>query len=191
MRFLLDGIRTVGMEKEDLTLFDVLYIGWLRKAISFGKDITIQAPSMCPQCGEENVSTFLLKDLDFTDTEIESLPVIAPLAEKELNFKFLTVRDHIELIKDNLNEDAVSFLAKSVSNMNFDEAYNTLYNITGDDVDTLQEVNKFLYHGVKPISCTCTECEYTYEVSITSPETLIAPFRSVEGSNRSKIRFGS
>ena len=32
--FILDGIKVTGMEKEDLTYYDVVYLGWRRKTAS-------------------------------------------------------------------------------------------------------------------------------------------------------------
>lgn len=190
-RFILEGIEVIGMDKYDLTFYDTVYLGWRRKTASFGGSV-LDAKSFCPNCDFRNSSIFDLNDIKFSDSEIKSLPVKCKICKIELKFKFLTIKDFIELFSQDKNKDILAIYAKSVTNLDFEESYNILKNSYGDDLDKIGLLNSILYHGIEDLEVECSNCKDKYKVKVTnsSEVELLKPFRSKEDIIRDEISFG-
>lgn len=190
-RFILEGIEVIGMDKYDLTFYDTVYLGWRRKTASMGSSV-LDAKSFCPNCDYRNTSLLELDKLDFEDSDIKALPVKCKICDIELKFKFITIKDYIELFNQNKHKDILSIYAKSIINKNFDEAYEILDNATGNDIDKIGLLNSILYHGVRDLGVECLECKHKYDIKVTdsSEVELLKPFRSKEDIIRDEISFG-
>ena len=60
-----------------------------------------------------------------------------------------------------------------------------------EDISLLGEVDKFLFHGVKPLEGTCKKCKTITKIELDRGQALILPFREREKSTSNRIRFGS
>jgi len=190
-RFILEGVEVVGMDKLDLTFYDTIYLGWRRKTSSMGGNV-LDAKSFCPNCDFRNVSILELDKIDFEDSDIKALPVKCKICDIELKFRFITIRDYIDLYNKDKAKDILSIYAKSVSNKDFDEAYSILNSATGNDIDKIGLLNSILYHGIKDLEVECAECKHKYNIKVadSSEVELLKPFRSKEDIIRDEISFG-
>jgi len=132
------------------------------------------------------------------------LPVILTLSNgKELHFTPITVNDYLTLLKKNLYRNKTAGLAVQVRNIGFDEAYDTIYKcIDLDDMRNLDEIDKILYHSLRPINVICQNsithedksfsiCGNKINVSIDGGGVVILPFRPDTIPERGGIRFGT
>ena len=192
-QFIMEGIKVVGMEKEDLTYYDVSYLGWRRKAVSMEASI-VDTYSFCPNCDTKNSKSISLNDLDFVDTDVKAMPIKTKINGKDLKFRYITIRDYMELIKEDKHLDAISIYAKSVVDVPFEEAYDIIYNATGNDLEKLSLIDIMLYHGLQRLKFTCQnkECNQEYDVEITNSQEveILKPFRSKEDIISDEISFG-
>lgn len=190
--FVLEGIETKGFDKYDLTYYDVVYLALLRKMNSLGST-QVTLTSICDHCGHINTNHMDTQFFyDFVDLEIEEMPLTLELNSGELELKFITIRDWMELANKDMLDDSLNLYAKSVANRIFDEAYQTIYNATGQDIEVLNLADKMLYHGLKPLSLVCESCFNGYHANLSSEDvnSIIRPFRGEEESVRCKIHFG-
>lgn len=189
--FILEGITVKGMDKYDLTFYDVVYLGWRRKTASLGASM-VDIKSFCPNCDFRNTKTLDLKALDFIDLEITALPMKLDISNTRLDFKFITIRDYIELLDKEQEKDIINLYAKSVENKSFEDAYNLIYSSTGDDLERIAVLDGLLYHGLKDIEFECKECKEKYLVKLTDSQEveILKPFRGKETIIRDEISFG-
>lgn len=189
---ILDGIEVEGMPKDDLTFYDVVYLGWRRKVATFGTSL-VDVMSYCTNCDFKNKANRDLKNIDFIDAEVPKLPIKVKILDKELHFKFITIKEYLDLMKKELHQDIVAILAKSVTNVEYDEAYSILSNATGEDLDKINILPELLYHGIKPIEVECSECGHKYIVNLSDSQEveILKPFRTKEEIIRDGISFGS
>lgn len=189
---ILEGIDVKGMSVEDLTFYDILYLGWRRKTASLGASI-VDIKSFCPNCDTRNLTVLDLTKLEFTDIDIKALPVKVKICDVELKFGFITIRDYLDLLSKDLHTDVLAIYAKSVVNKSYQEAYEIISNATGTDLEKLEVLNSILYHGIKPIDVVCKECkcEYVVDVSNSQEAEILKPFRGKEDIIRNEISFGN
>ena len=192
MKTLLDGISVEGMEKNDLTLNDVLYIALLRKISTLG-DRPLSAEYTCGKCYKKHVYNFKLGDIEFHDLAAPKLPVHCDLTHaKDVAFSPLTIGRFLELVDLGKQDDDLAIVAMSCVNKDFDEIYKAVYTSNLDDVETLKEVDDVLEHGVKPVEFTCAtpECTGKFKIEVDGEDTIFMPFRRPEKSTTSRLRFG-
>lgn len=189
--FILEGVHVKGMDKQDLTFHDVVYLGWRRKTASLGTS-AVEVNAYCPNCDLRNTNIVELDKLDFIDVKVKALPINFKVAGEILKFKFITIRDYIDLLAKNQTEDILNIYAKCVFNHNFEEAYNILYNASGDDLERINVLDSLLYHGLKPIDVECSECKHKYNLTLTDSQEveILKPFRGQEAIIRDEISFG-
>jgi len=192
-----------NFDKKRLTLSDLLYLGLLRKISTLGTTKFI-INYVCGECRSQIRRTISSDDLEFKDLEIPDFPVIADLSIGEYHFNPLTVEDFYRLHELGKSQDTIAALAMQCSNKSFEEAYKAFYNCTNmNDAQLLNEVDKVLDHGLKPITVKCTNsadgktCGCSHENVIAldgdggKSELILTPFRESEGSSRNRIRFGN
>jgi len=180
---LLEGIHVTGFDKKDITFFDFIFIGVLRKLSSI-KDKGFSVPFVCPRCKKQNNPKLMLSDLGFSDLEVPKLPVNLTLTDSNdgndsnntvLSFNPLTIGGFIEIFKKDMlyqkndnNEyirdtdgnytNNLTSLMASQCTLDFDEAYKLIFNITDyDDIALLNEVDLLLGHGLEAIPVTCNQ----------------------------------
>lgn len=210
MRRAHSAIRPQGtrMNPNDMTLFDVLYIGIARKLSTLGgNEFEISAMCDAKKCNTEYKLTFNQKDIKFKDIEAVELPLSVTLSTGvELVFSPITIGDFYELseggmfykvmgLKANGNktlfDDAIAVKAAQVKNMKFMEAYEIIKNITdGEDAEVMDEIDKILLHNMEPLEHTCEACGRVNRLQLEGKESLIKPFRTGESTIRNRIRFG-
>jgi hypothetical protein len=191
-RFILDGVETLGIDKYDLTFYDVLYLGWRRKTSSLAGSV-LDTHTYCPNCDTKNIKLLSLSDdVNYVDTGIKALPIKTKICKEELHFNFITVRSFMELLDRDLNHDVIAIYAKSVSNRSYDEAYEILYNATGKDLDKIDRIDSLLYHGIEKMKVNCRECKKEYFVSLSdsSEVEILKPFRREDDPMEDEISFG-
>lgn len=203
----LSGIETSGFDKHLLTLFDILYIGVLRKVSSMS-DLKFEMPYVCRTCNKTTKSIFTHNDIEFKDMEsiVTELPLIVEINNREVHFSPMTVKDFMALhggryskyLKDG-HVDKLAVHTLMIRNMEFADAYKFLEGINDpEDIEMLQEVDKILLHDLKPLKAKCTEKDDSGEVcgsenslKLEGREALLQPFRGRAESRRAKIRFGN
>lgn len=186
--YVLAGI-TTSFDKMGLTFSDVLYMGLLRKISTFGttsSTVTYQ----CNHCSTINDKVIQNDEFEFSDLEVSALPIILSLGEKDYNFMPCTVGQYFELEEKGLFQDTVAVLATMCCNHSYDDAYEVFYHVHQDDVDRLDKVDAYLYHGVKPLDGVCKNCNEVTQVRLEGGRVLIRPFRRRNESVESRIRFG-
>ncbi|MDW7551287.1 hypothetical protein J8Z24_21580 (plasmid) [Pseudoalteromonas sp. SCSIO 43201] len=189
---ILNGISVEGMDREDITFFDFLYIALLRR-LSTMNAVEFNLNVECPQCQHSVQHQFGWENLQFEDLAAPKLPVIADLCGMtDVKFKPLTVGQYLELTRRNADEDPVAIAAMQ-SSLDYKLAYNLFNNAIGDDAATLEDIDKFLYHDLKPMAVTCanTECGIVFSASLDDEAALINPFRKSEPTTGSRVRFGN
>lgn len=193
-KFILEGIETVGIDKYDLTFYDVVYLGWRRKTSTLASS-SVDTITYCPNCDTKNIRFLsLADDIDFVDTGVKALPMKAKICGEELHFKFITIGNFIDLLDRDLTSDVLAIYAKSVCNRNYEEAYEILYNANGRDLEILDKLDVLLYHGLKKIKITCSnkECKQDYYIALTDSQEveLLKPFRGEDTPVADEISFG-
>ena len=90
-------------------------------------------------------------------------------------------------------ERVIYFDAYMVINHPHQEAYEDFYNAMGEDIMTLGEVDRFLYHNVKPIAAKCANEGCNAETTISLEEggqVFLKPFRGNKEPSKPRISFG-
>ncbi|TMP46316.1 hypothetical protein CWB96_00345 [Pseudoalteromonas citrea] len=188
---ILQGIHVSGMEKGQLTFFDFLYIALLRR-LSTMNAIEFSLNVACPECQHTNQHQFSWEHLRFEDIAAPKLPIITDLCGiQDIKFMPLTVSEYLELTKLNADDDPIAIAAKQ-SSLDYHLAYNTFKNALGDDASTLDDIDKLLYHDLKPITVTCSnsQCGAQFPAALDDEASLISPFRKSQSTDGARIRFG-
>lgn len=193
LRFILEGIKTTGMPREDLTLADFLFVALYRRISSLGTtrfQIKIQRPDFTTSI------VFSFEDIAFDDLTVSALPVIADISGVECHFRPLTIGQFFELLDREILPGHKDYnracLAAQISNIDFDSAFDLVNNAIGQDMVILNEVDKLLFHSTLPLAV-----QYSYrgeivneKVHLDDPMTLIFPYCGPEDIKRNPIRFG-
>lgn len=189
MERVLKGIFVTGMPKGDLTFFDFLYISLLRR-LSTMNAIEFKLGVGCPHCGSPVTHTFSWEGLVFEDIPAPKLPVIVNICGKsDVRFSPLTVSDYQELSRTGRDEDPVAIAAKQ-SSLDFDQALELFDAAIGEDAALLDEIDRLLYHDLKPVQVECGTCATKFNAALDDEASLISPFRKSNATSGSRIRFG-
>lgn len=195
LRFILKGITCQGMEPEQLTLGDFLFIGLYRRISSLGTH-HFQIKITRDGGAFKTSKSFSFEDIGFNEIEAPALPITATIGGVELQFMPLTIGRFLEILEKDILPGSKDYerasLAAQVININFEDAYEIISNAFGSDLVTLNQVDGYLSHSVQPLSVT-----YNYngelvteQVPLDDPLTLIYPFCRPEDVKRDTIRFG-
>ncbi len=191
MEQILSGIYCTGFDKHGLTFSDYLFIGLLRRISTFGSNRFV-IRYKCPACSKQNEVYMQESEIEFDDLSAPELPVVATLSKGEYEFQPLTVGQYFELCNKGLEEDETSGMAMQVVNHPFDQAVKDITSITGDDIAIVQDVDRYLYHGMKQMEVECKDekCKKHALIDLEGDDTFIYPFRQSSESERDAIRFG-
>lgn len=186
---ILSGIDVVGMAKEDLTFFDFIYISLLRRLTTMNA-IEFTLAVGCPSCGAPVKHQFSWEGLVFDDLPAPSLPVVADICgQQDVKFMPLTLGQYKELSRLGLEEDEVA-IAAMTSSLDFKAARDLFHGALGDDAALLGDIDKFLFHDLKPAQATCKACDTPFLAALDDEASLITPFRKSEPTSGSRVRFG-
>lgn len=148
---LLKSIRCNTMPVEELYYWDVMYIGIQRKLLAFGDTRGILY-NYCPKCGAEVEFEFEHTQLEFETLQAPDLPIITTIANHELEFGLITIRDFLEIDTD---KGTLDVYARMIKNKSYEEAYEIVSNSSGKDTKKLKFIDKQLTYGLKPFEVIC------------------------------------
>ena len=214
VRFLLQGIDT-SFDKTKLTLPDFLFIGVLRRAYALGSELGtikfncgIKLAGSKDKCDQKNGVSIKKECIEFDNllSEIKTpeLPLAVTIGETEYSFRAGTVGDFLYLLdqrklKDgHTDSESLLFMTcasfedlSKIEPKEFRDRYDIFFNVSRDDGDVLNEVEKLLNHGMKPVKIKCKKCGGTTSFAIDRRDlTFVKPFRNSSGTTRDRIRFG-
>lgn len=187
IEFALSGIQA-NFDVKKITISDLLFIGLLRKISTLGTTKVV-IPYDCDKCKGKVREVVDTDKLEFDDIQAPSLPVVCDFGGKDFKFMPLTVEGYLELCDLGKQDEELSMMAKQVTNVAFDESYKTFYNATIEDGKFLDDIDKYLYHGIKPISSTCTQCKNKISIELDGGQALLVPFRGDQVPTKTRIRF--
>lgn len=186
---ILTGIDIVGMNKEDLTFFDFIYISLLRRLTTMNA-IEFTLSVGCPNCGSPVKHQFSWEGLVFDDLPAPKLPIIADLCgHQDVKFMPLTLGQYQELSRRGLEEDEVA-IAAMTSSLDFTQARELFHGALGEDAALLGDIDKLMFHDLKPAQATCKACETPFLAALDDEASIITPFRKSESATGSRVRFG-
>lgn len=189
MERVLAGIFVAGMDKGDLTFFDFLYISLLRR-LSTMNAIEFRLGVGCPNCAQPVTHTFSWEGLVFEDIAAPKLPIIVGLCgREEVRFTPLTVSQYQELSRLGIDEDPVAVAAMQ-SSLDFEDAKPLFHGAIGSDAALLDEIDRLLYHDLKPAVVKCDHCSHQFNAALDDEASLISPFRKSSSTTGARIRFG-
>lgn len=194
--FVLEGVETT-FDKWDLTLVDYSFLTLTRKGLAF-PDRDYYSDSVCPKCGKLVRFIYNRAQVQYEDLNKSiKLPLETEITykgeKKTLAFWPLTVGRFADLMGINKDPDEVSLMAKQVINTDFNVAKDIIYNASGDDILVLEEIDRMIYHEMKPLERVCgvDGCEGIAKLDLWREDSFLYPFRKPEESVRSRIRSGS
>ncbi|MFA5542234.1 MAG: hypothetical protein WDA47_00530 [Bacilli bacterium] len=185
----MEGVLVEGMDKDDLTYSDALYLSLLRKISSLG-DTKFKVTYICSECGKPVTESIESTKIGFDELDIPALPVVAELQQTTLEFKPFTYGKFIQLVTEGKIEDEVATMAAMCSNKLFQEAYDIIYNCSTSDGVILEHIDRILYHGTKRLKFKCGNCGKEDRVALDGRDALISPFRKSDELIKSRVRFG-
>jgi hypothetical protein len=196
-----------GFDPLDLTLQDVLYIGFLRKRATFVKADQILIPHYCRACRKK--ANFLLREnqhLEFRDIKAPSLPIRFKMHGEEFAFQPLTVRRYMEYLdagaqaaaSDQEWDDSAAIMAAQCSSHGFEEAYKAVFNAAPDEAELIEAADDHLNHELMPLKLPCpnkkadgTVCGAENELKLDEVDRLVLPFRGgAEEPGAPGLHFG-
>lgn len=187
----LNGIMT-NFDKLELTYADYRYIALLRRISTFGSTKFVSEFS-CPTCGGNNKLHLSSENIEFEDIQAPDLPAIITVNGKEVHFSPITLRGYTELENDEDGHLEDRAMARQVTNMSYEEALPLIQQATGKDLINIQQVDEYLYHGVKPeiVTCATPACNQKIRVQVDKEDDVyVYPFREDQDSEGNAIRFG-
>ncbi len=194
--YILEGVEC-SFDKYNLTVPDALYVGLLRKISTLGTSEIIARYEKCGKCGKPGHIIFKTTDIEFEDMNIPKLPIVVDMAIGEVHFSPMTVKNYLGMVKRGKEQDEVSLYAVQATNLKYDEAYKAFYNASPEDAQTLLEVDKYLFHSIKPLIKKCGNlispdeiCGNPIKIELDGGQALLLPFRRDQGTAKAKIRFG-
>lgn len=185
----MDGVTVEGMNLDDITYSDALYISLLRKISSLG-DTRFKVTYICSSCGKPVTDAIESTKIGFDELEVPELPVVVEMSSGALHFKPMTYGSFIKLAKEKKTNDVIAILAVMCTNKPYDEAYNLIYNASAGDGMVLEHVDKLLYHGLQRLPFKCGNCGFEDKVALDGRDALIGPFRELDEYVKSRVRFG-
>jgi hypothetical protein len=153
----LEALEVTGFEKEDLSIFDLFYVSLIRKISAIGSQRVLLS-RVCPNCGKQVSLQVETKDLEFADFEPEVFPVVPRFSGfSDMKFGVLTVRGMLDLIGKGLTgQSLIPYLSRCVIGEDWDGAYARLGDLSSyEDYEILGELNRMLFHGLKPFTVQC------------------------------------
>jgi len=204
MEIALEGINT-NFDKMELTVPDFLFLGLLRK-ISIYNETSFTASCLCKKCRQKTSMDIPAFDMEFDDLGIKGLPARVTLNGKLMEFEPLTVGRFFDLLDKDMASDTLATYAAECMNMDFDEAYEHIQNLTEEDYEEIEFIDEAMHHGLKPIEIKCTatikiegkekskskevECGHVNLVHVQGGDVLVTPFRKQERTKGSRVQFG-
>ena len=195
LEFIASAVDTRNMDKDDLTVQDLLYAGLLNKLSTFGtRTFSVHIRH---EDDSEHTLTYNLDELYFEELQTPDLPVETTVRKQTMRFMPMTLamcRRLGDKLRDDNKLPAGDALAAQCVNMDFNKARELIGGSTGDDMLVLKEVHRILSHGVQPLDAVYTlknGTEVRRSVGLNNPRTLVYPFREQGIPLGNAVRFGA
>lgn len=197
---ILRGIET-SFPVLDLTLADTMYLGLLRRLASMG-GTDVLVTSVCPNCANTNTTRVDTSSIEFEDLTVPKLPIKLKLSLGEHKFMPITIGDYFKLLEQDAKSDTLALLAIQCRTLDFPASIETFKNLIDPlDIYGVRQVDRLLFHGLKPITIDCRHnlmveeeqvpCRQRYRVQLeNAAEAFIFPFRREESDSTVEITFG-
>lgn len=204
---IMKGITVEGMEKNDMTLGDAMYLAIYRKFSTVGNSkVTVQY--MCRGCGKKSKGVIALQEVEADKMKAPALPMAIDINKETLKFEPMRISDYFDIqdkLKENENLDTdFAFIASMCINGEFEEVYKKLYNITTqDEMEDIKQIDHYLNHGLKKVKSKCKNvldkkedesevlCGHVTDIELDGGQALLLPFREDEKRPRDRVRFGT
>lgn len=214
--YMAKGIKVVNAEKEDMTMSDILYLLTLRKLSSLGEK---SFALIVNYKGQQIRHVMEPCDLEFIDLEIQALPIIVDIWDREVEFMPLTLGRYYDLMNNNNFDpnNKVHNVASMITSIPFEKALSLIKKTTdADDIKLLKAIELLLFHSLKKIDVpiyedipnpdyenetnpelkkihpkTIKQLKETVTVGLDDPTVVVYPFRESKQPIDSRIRFGS
>lgn len=205
---ILDGVKvSEGFDIQDLTLQDVLFLGFLRKRSTFVKQDKVSIAHFCEGC--KRATEFLLSEneqLDFNEIKAPALPVSFEMHGEEFQFSPITVKNYFNYIdlaiagidQNKEYDPASAIMAAQCISHSFEDAYKAIFNANPQESKLLDEIDVLLNHDIKPIKFNCRNkkgdqiCNHESLIKLDEVDRLVLPFRGEhEELTSSSLNFGS
>ena len=212
IKFVSRGIICRGMEPEDLTLADWLYLGLLRKISVFQQaKFTVTVPADKALGRRAHSEQIEIASLAVDDIKAPALPAVINLGGRELHFSPLTVGRFDDLLgrldaeakaagdEDSRDPTEAELIAWQCVNAEPDDVLPLVKGAMGAELLGLEKMDEMFAHRVKPIRINWTqkaqgpdekdmECSET--VRVDDPTALVWPFRGDAVAAGGAVRFG-
>lgn len=210
--FLVNGITVTGIEHDDLTLGDIMFIAIYRKLSTLGGS-KIRVTHKCKGCGKPSENIVELASISANFIKAPKLPMKIVFDDEVYKFGPMTLGQYkkaygLMLSKPDLDEEFCLMSVQCLSH-EFDKVYNRFYNLsTSSEIESLSKIDEYLGHGLKPVSVKCKnlvddkdvepvdgktaqkECGHQTEIELDGGQALLLPFRELEESIGRNIHFG-
>ena len=205
---LLNSIHCNTLKPQELSYWDVMYIGIQRKLLAFGDTRGI-IYAQCPNCGEIIEREFDYTELEFKEIEAEDLPVITTLQDTEVEIGLISIQDFFQL---DIKKGELDVYARMIKNLPYEQSFELISKCYGKDLQKIKYIDKILNYGLKPLFEICknkidnpdfdsskkqsknnTEkilCNTNVRLEVRSPFEVVFPEDTNIGFDPSEIRFG-
>lgn len=192
LQTLLQGIRA-NFPIPDLAVMDYYFISILRRMSTESEDCSWHLHTIC-SCEKRQplILEFSAKDIDINMVGKDvRLPIVLTLNGKEVKFMPLTVGKFMSMEDLVFGKDIeIATIACMVSNMEFTESYDLLWNLSnGEDIEKVDEAKRKLDFGISPIKRSCpslidgNSCGKIIMALAHLEVGHLRPFRSVKKPN--------
>lgn len=156
---ILGGVNIQGMDKEELTVPDGLYIGLVRKLSTLDVPF-FEVSYMCSSCNQPVVFQLTPDKLVFSNIKAPELPIVAQFSFGEMKFSPITIRKHriYENVRANYKdyEQGALFVAMNSVSHSYEEAFELLQTRADvKDIAIIESIDKLLDHGLQPVTNIC------------------------------------
>lgn len=187
----LESITTVGMDKNDITYPDFIYIALMRKLYS-QESILGTTTWYCEECGSKNVTDFDFSEISFSEPKERRTPAKCVIGEYAVDITPLTIGGALALYETESvsNVDTMAhcvraiYEAKSDSNGGYifnelpyslELAQQIIDSAYGEEIDMLKEIDDMYFHFIEDMKFTCKGCKHEQSINLGSPEALVFP----------------
>lgn len=197
--FIASGISVEPIGINDMTYWDVMFIGMLRN-LSRGNVQDASVTFSCPDCNKKQMQKIDVSTLEFSDLTIPKLPIYTTIkgagvgagveTTRKIKFMPMTYGDYLQLLDKELNTDPVAIFASQIKDIPLEEAMQIVNTAFDDDSLKFEKIDEFLYHGPVPIEVECMYCSFVFMIDPIDENVLIRPFRTTNFVEGGEIHFG-
>lgn len=205
---IMKGVEVEGMDKNDMTLGDAMYLAIYRKFSTVGNS-KISVQYTCKNCLKKSKGVIALQEIEPDFIKAPKLPMKLDIGGSELHFSPMKIADYFDIqdrLKENPKLDSdFALVASMCTNEEFEEVYDKIYNVnTQDEMEDIKQIDHYLNHGLKKVKNKCKNvlddkedeskgvnlCGHVTDIELDGGQALLLPFREDEERPRNRVRFG-